>query len=56
MKSTQFNSGQGFPNPKRILIKSELYENVKIKLIEKISKLFFGNPFDRKVEIGPIAR
>lgn len=56
MKAGHFNSGQGGPNPKRIIINETIYEKFREKMIEKARKIRYGNPLDRDTIVGPLSR
>lgn len=56
MKAGYFNSGQGGPNPKRLIIHQTHYDKFRQKLIEKANKIRYGNPFNRDTMMGPLSR
>ncbi len=50
------NNGQSCVAAKRFLVQTELKEKFEQLLIEKVSALKLGNPLEKGVDIGPLAR
>jgi acyl-CoA reductase-like NAD-dependent aldehyde dehydrogenase len=49
-----YQSGQSCISVQRILLHESIYEDIKIKLVAKVSKLKMGDPMDESTFIGPI--
>ncbi len=50
------NNGQSCVAAKRYLVQTEIKEKFEALLIEKVSALKLGNPLEKGVDIGPLAR
>jgi len=50
------NCGQICFSAKRIIVHENVYEEIKSKLLNRLKNINIGDPFDEKVELGPIAR
>lgn len=50
------NNGQSCVAAKRFLVQTELKEKFELLLIQKVSALKLGNPLEKGVDIGPLAR
>ena len=49
-----YQSGQSCIGVQRIIIHSEIYDELRERLVEKTKKLITGNPQDRRTFIGPM--
>lgn len=50
------NNGQSCVAAKRYLVQTEIKEKFEALLIEKVSALTLGNPLEKGIDIGPLAR
>jgi len=54
--SRLLNSGQSCIAAKRFIVEEEVYDQFIQLLKEKLSRKVVGDPFDEKVDVGPLAR
>ena len=50
------NAGQVCTAPKRFIIHKNHYDKFKEGLIDGLKKIKWGNPLDREIQMGPLAR
>jgi succinate-semialdehyde dehydrogenase/glutarate-semialdehyde dehydrogenase len=56
LKSRLINTGQSCIGAKRIIICEKIYDEFEHLFVEKMKAVTYGDPFDEKNKIGPMAR